>query len=218
MHQLLAPLSRPARYLDVVLVMAGIILFALYIHEDSWLIIISFTGLILSAICIGIFIINRNWIPQIIGSFSPSRRLTFFCMAGVITGSLLALILRHFFFDTLFPTAIAKFAIIAPLIGISEELLFRGYVQGRIRGSSRIISIIVAATAHTLYKYIALKTLSAPVEIEFLFLVKWTVIGGLIFGILRDLSNSVFPPCLAHGCFDILVYGGFASAPTWVWG
>ena len=217
MHQLFAHFSRPTRYLDVVLVMAGISIFAFYIHEDSWLIIISFTGLILSAICIGIFILSQNWIPQIIGSFSLTRRLICFCMAGVITGGALALVLRYFLFDTLFPTAVTKFVIIAPLIGISEELLFRGYIQGRIRESSRIISIVVAAAGHTIYKYIVLKTLSVPVEIELLFLVKWTLIGGLIFGILRDQANSVFPPCLAHGCFDILVYGGFDSAPVWVW-
>ncbi|UCG27365.1 MAG: CPBP family intramembrane metalloprotease [Bacteroidales bacterium] len=217
MKLLSAIFSRSAKYPDVLLVMTGIFIFALYIHEGSWLIVVSFAGLFLSALIIGNFIITRHNLYIIFGSFYFSWRLAGYIAAGLVAGSALALVFRHFFSNSLFPGTFAKFTIIAPLIGISEELIFRGYVQGRIRESSRVISVAVAAGGHTLYKFILLKTLTDSSGIDFPFLITWTLIGGVIFGTLRDLSDNILPPSLAHACFDILVYGGLATAPFWVW-
>jgi len=61
-------------------------------------------------------------------------------------------------------------------------------------------------------------SLSAMVSFDISFLVLWTFAGGILFGILREFSGSIIPPAIAHGCFDIIFYGGFASMPPWVWG
>jgi membrane protease YdiL (CAAX protease family) len=210
--------SRISRYQDVLLVLAGIFLFALYVHERSWLVIRSFAGLLLVALSLVIFLMNSDEGISVFGSLRFTPGGIGFLITGIVVGGILGLSYRHFFFDTTLPASITTFAIISPLIGITEELLFRGYLQGRIRGLNRVLAIVVAALGHTTYKCIVLRSLPDPSGIDFTFLITWTMIGGLIFGILRDLSDSIFPPALAHGCFDVIVYGGFVSAPVWVWG
>lgn len=210
--------SRISRCQDVLLVLAGLFLFALYVHERSWLVVISFAGLFLAALSLVIFFKNAKESISVFGSLRFTPGAIGFLITGILAGGILGVCYRYFFFDTRFPVPLTAFAIISPLIGITEELLFRGYLQGRIRELNRVLAIVVAALGHTTYKFIVLRSLPDPSGIDFPFLIIWTMIGGLIFGILRDLSDSVLPPSLAHGCFDVIVYGGFVSAPVWVWG
>jgi membrane protease YdiL (CAAX protease family) len=53
--------------------------------------------------------------------------------------------------------------------------------------------------------------------INYPFVALWTFVGGITFGLIRELSSSVIPPILAHAMFDLLVYGAVARAPWWVW-
>jgi hypothetical protein len=48
-------------------------------------------------------------------------------------------------------------------------------------------------------------------------LVIFTFVVGLLCGVSRVLSKSIIPACVAHGVFDILVYGGLSTWPVWVW-
>lgn len=210
--------SRISQYQDVLLVLAGLFLFALYVHERSWLVVISFTGLFLTAITLVNFFWKAKENRSVLGSFRFTSGAVWFLVSGIIAGGILGVCYRNFFFDTLFPDYLTPFALISSLIGITEELIFRGYLQGRFREVNRIIAIFLAALAHTSYKFIVLRSLPDPAAFDFPFLITWTMIGGLIFGVLRELSDSVLPPSLAHGCFDVIVYGGFVSAPLWVWG
>ncbi len=210
--------SRISRYQDVLLVLVGIFLFAFYVHQRSWLVVISFTGLFLAALSIVIFFRNTEEPTSVFGSFRFTPVAIVFIITGIVAGGILGVCYRYFFFDTTFPVSLTTFAIISPLIGITEELLFRGYLQGRIREQNRLLAIVVGALGHTAYKFIVLRSLPDPSGIDFSFLITWTMIGSLIFGILRELSDSVLPPSLAHACFDVIVYGGFVSAPIWVWG
>ncbi|MCK5693629.1 MAG: CPBP family intramembrane metalloprotease, partial [Bacteroidales bacterium] len=52
---------------------------------------------------------------------------------------------------------------------------------------------------------------------DFFYLIFWTFLGGLLIGTLRELSGSTIPPVIAHAVFDIILYGGLAIAPVWVW-
>jgi len=210
--------KRISRYQDVLLVLVGLFLFALYVHERSWLVVISFTGLFLAALSLVIFFKNAKESISVFGALRFTPGAIGFLITGILAGGILGVSYRYFYVDTTFPVSLTTFAIISPLIGISEELLFRGYLQGRIRPVNRVLAIVVAAMGHTMYKFIVLRSLPDPSGIDFPFLITWTMIGGLIFGLLRDLSDSVLPPSLAHGCFDVIVYGGFVSAPIWVWG
>jgi len=80
------------------------------------------------------------------------------------------------------------------------------------------VAVMLAAAAHTAYKAALFAFPPEGVVIDLEFLAVWTLIGGVVFGALRELSGSVLPPLAAHVVFDIVVYGGSVQAPWWVWG
>jgi membrane protease YdiL (CAAX protease family) len=53
--------------------------------------------------------------------------------------------------------------------------------------------------------------------INYSFILIWTILGGVAFGLLRECSGSVLPPVFAHAAFDLVAYGTVAEAPWWVW-
>jgi membrane protease YdiL (CAAX protease family) len=77
--------------------------------------------------------------------------------------------------------------------------------------------VVYASTVHTCYKLLVILSLSVPLQFDFFFLVAWTFVGGILFGSLRELSGSTLPPVIAHAVFDVVLYGGLATVPVWVW-
>ena len=115
------------------------------------------------------------------------------------------------------PLSLTRFAAVAALIGATEELLFRGVVQGRLRSLSPATAVLAAALLHTAYK-LSLFATPAPGELVNLrVLLTCTLAGGVAFGAVRQVSGSVWPCVAAHAAFDILGYGDCTAAPTWVW-
>ena len=53
--------------------------------------------------------------------------------------------------------------------------------------------------------------------INFPFIIAATLVGGLAFGLIRELSGGVLAPLAAHAAFDLIVYAELAEAPWWVW-
>lgn len=105
------------------------------------------------------------------------------------------------------PRGLTWVAALAALIGAAEELIYRGYVYGRMRAWGPLCAGATAAAGHTLYKC-ALFALTSSLA-ELLFLAGVTFLAGLLFGLLRErLGGTVFPVA-AHAAFDILVYGGW---------
>lgn len=102
------------------------------------------------------------------------------------------------------------------MIGATEELIFRGYIQFRSREFGVIISILIAAITHTVYKYVLFSSLSAIEVVNLGFLIFWTMVVGLILGIMKELSGSCWVPIIFHVVFDILVYGDGAIETWWV--
>ena len=144
-------------------------------------------------------------------------QIAFLVFAAILFGSLLGLV-HNFLYDApLLPSSLTKFALTAPLIGIVEELIFRGYIQGHLRPIGRIFPVVYAATVHTCYKLLVILSLSISLSFDFFFLVFWTFVGGLLFGALRELSGSTVPPVIAHAVFDVVLYGGLVTSPVWVW-
>ncbi len=163
------------------------------------------------------------------------------------------------------PADLRPFVLVAMAIGAAEEMLYRGYVQGRVaaaltrhsaaglrtrraysawgragRGGSSypprhsrearggcgdppraIISIVaaslLAAGAHTAYKTALFAFPPAGIEVDYGFLVLWTLVGGAAFGALRAWAGSVWPAVAAHVAFDLVAYGDAVRAPWWVW-
>ena len=177
---------------------------------------IAIAGLAGAGIAIGY---STRRIPFLfaLGINKLNGKILLYCLIAALLGIILAVLARHRFELSLVPAGLSRVALVAPLVGAFEEVVFRGYMQGLIRPIGRSFSVVFAALAHTGYKVLLILSLSGPLQFDYSFLVYWTIAGGLLFGTLRELSGSTFPPLTAHAVFDILMYGGMASAPAWVW-
>jgi membrane protease YdiL (CAAX protease family) len=109
------------------------------------------------------------------------------------------------------------FAGMACFIGATEELVYRGWLQGRLRAFGWPVAVVAAAAAHAAYKSALFAWPPGHSEINCGVIAGLTFAGGLVFGLLREFSGSVAPPMVAHAAFDLLVYGALARAPWWVW-
>ena len=200
------------------LVTSGICLFALFIHKDNYLQIISLAGLIFSGIVITRSINDLSSLLSTFGIIPFRKKVISYIIIGIVSGSIVGIVYNYSFEDSFLPSTLTRFAIMAPLIGITEELVFRGYVQTKTVSSGAWFSIIFASFGHTLYKFIVIASLLSDQSIDFPRLIVYTFTFGIALGILRNNSKNVFPPALAHAFFDIVVYGGAAVAPVWIWG
>lgn len=173
-------------------------------------------GLSVSALIIGYSIRHISILPAF-GISKPGRKTFFYALPAIITGLFLGMLTRNKFGLSLLPSTLGILALISPIIGALEELVFRGYIQGHLFPLGRIFPLIFTATAHTGYKSLVILTLSSSLQFDLMFLIMWTFLGGIVFGILRELSGSVIPPVIAHVVFDVVLYGGLSVAPAWVW-
>lgn len=202
---------------SAILVIGGICIFGMFIHADSWQRIISFAGLALAAVVISRSVRDIKSLLGVLGIVPFTRKVIYYSVAGIILGMLLGLLYNFIKADSLLPTTLTKFALMAPLIGITEELVFRGFVQSRSVSSGPLASVIITASGHTLYKYLVIRTVPVDLDTDIPSLVILTFLTGVVFGIMREASRSVIPPALAHALFDIIVYGGAILAPVWIW-
>lgn len=195
---------------------AGLFAFALFIHDPWPWRLMALTGLLVSGLFIG-FSLRQISFLELFGLGKAELRISLFTLAGLLIGCAMGIFTRQHFKLGLFPASLTLIALLAPLVGTVEELVFRGYIQGILEPLNRLFAMVYAAVAHTGYKLLVIYSLGRPQEFDFLFLAQWTLLGGLVFGGLRLLSKSIFPPVLAHAVFDILLYGGSVVAPFWVW-
>lgn len=201
---------------NVSLVVTGLLIFALFIHQPWPARAIALGGLLAAALLMG-FTRSQTALLNTLGLGMPGRRILLFTVLGIFLGVALGMFTRKHFNLGLLPATLTLVALIASLTGAVEELLFRGYIQGSLNPVNRIFALVYAAFTHTAYKLLVIYSLGRPMEFDFLFLARWTLLGGLAFGALRLLSRSVYPPLFAHAVFDILVYGASLTLPFWVW-
>ncbi len=200
---------------------AGMAIFALF-SGRGW----PWTAAGIAGFLAAAFFIQRSC-PSLRGALSlfglslyPAKTLIL-SLPGCALGIGLGIAYRWNFRMPAFPGAgLRPFAIAACAIGAAEELLYRGWMQGRLRtrgAANGILSLLLAAAAHTAYKAALFVFSPAPAGIDFTILISWTFGVGVLFGLLRELSRNVIPAAAAHASFDLLVYGTAAEAPWWVW-
>ena len=107
-----------------------------------------------------------------------------------------------------FPSVIIAIVYFYLLVALSEEILFRGYIQSRLNsvfdrpnrffGISWGFGLVISSVFFGLW-HLGLKsgTLEWPH-------VLWTVFAGLILGFVREKSESIIAPAILHG---IINYG-----------
>ena len=174
----------------------------------------------LAFLSLGLFLLLLfGWIlrspPSEIGSTFGLTGCRWYWIAGAAVGGLfLALLQRWDQGAAIFPRGLGPFAVLAMLIGLTEELVFRGFVFGRIQSSgSSVVAVGVSTIAHTLYKVAIFLPFAA---IDPLFLGGLTFAVGLILGGARMATRSIWPCVVFHVLFDLWVYGD-GPVPWWVW-
>ena len=198
-------------------VAAAMVVFALFAHSPMPESLLAAAALLVAGI-IGFRSLRAAATPADILGFSKiTWKVGAFLAAGGVLGAALAVLFRMRSGAGAAPTGLAAFAVVAAAIGGAEEILYRGYVQGRLRALGPVAAVALAAAGHTAYKSALFVWPPEGVAIDFAFLVAATFLGGLVFGALRELSRSVWPPLAAHVAFDLMVYGDWSQAPWWVW-
>jgi membrane protease YdiL (CAAX protease family) len=213
----LAKEHKVSLFIITVLFISGILLFAALPREPGKIFSVSYAGLLLAAVIIAFTIRKpRDFLTEFGLNAIPIEKYHLF-FAGLLTGVLFATIYRQDLHLPMVPTNLTFFAFTAAAIGFTEELLFRGFLQTRLRKINVFWSVMLATSSHTAYKVLLFAALRPVFEVNLLFLLFWTFTCGLIFGILKELSGSTFTPIAGHVTFDILVYGDRAIIPWWIW-
>ena len=204
--------------LELFLTLIGLCIFAWFIHGDRFSFIIAMGGLILASSVISRAIIKSDSLLSVFGLDHWNKKIIIYCSIGIFIGIILALVSRYVYKLSFIPGTLTFVAFASPLIGMTEELIFRGYMQGRLRKIHIISSIYIAAASHTLYKFLVLRSLPDGIRIHFFALITLTFGVGILLGYLRELSGNALPAMIMHATFDIVLYGDFTEMPEWVWG
>jgi membrane protease YdiL (CAAX protease family) len=194
---------------------AGIWLFAGFIHTAP---VIAIAGMIVTSFSVAYFAKSLIELLRIAGLTEYKWKLFPYSLAGLVLGISVGTFYGLNQSKALFPLYLTVNAIIAPSVGIAEELLFRGFIQGSMSRVSGWLGIFFASFSHTGYKVLVICMFPSDLGINLFYLAIFTFTGGLLLGWLRKASESIIPSALAHGCFDIMIYGALASLPVWVWG
>ena len=153
---------------------------------------------------------------HLFGIGTDGRNRLVWMLTGALTGFILSAYCRYHIGYSLIPAHLTLTALAAPVTGMTEELVYRGFIQGMLSHRNRAVGVITASAGHTVYKVILLAT--APVTGLFSIgsLAILTFVAGYLFGYFRVRSGVIYPAVIAHGIFDLIVYGD-QPVPSWMW-
>ena len=156
-------------------------------------------------------------LKRIIGESVYPEIMVLYSFAGVLFGIMLAILYRSHLDISLFPNSLHLFCFVAALIGCTEELVFRGFIQDYVKSINPLFSILFSTLSHTGYKCCLFLSPVVSADINIEFLAFWTIIAGILIGTIKHFSKNLLPSLITHSLFDILVYAENVAAPWWVW-
>jgi membrane protease YdiL (CAAX protease family) len=193
------------------------VLFALFALQPLPTLSLAMVGLLLTTLAMAVALRSTESLSELFGLTRPSGQQSRWIVLGLVLGTGLALLLRFTSDRPLLLAGLEPFVLVAAAIGAAEELLFRGFVQGRLGRLGWPAAVLLAALAHAAYKTTLFAFPPEGFAIHYSTLALLTFVCGAALGLTRQLSGSVLPALFAHVLFDILVYGDWAGAPWWVW-
>lgn len=217
-------------------VSAGTWLFACFIHSYP---IIGVAALFMSAMVMAYYLTSFKELLSVTGLLKFNREVAMYSALVIAVGIALGIVLNIVYHQPIVTLPLKLTAITVAFVGITEELMFRGFIQGMLarystfiqsrihiyttfnqRRLSRyaiLIPILGSAASHTIYKVLVIGSFPIDLGFNLYYLAFFTFTVGILAAWARHSSKSVIPTGLGHGFFDIVVYGSIA-VPVWVWG
>lgn len=197
----------------------GLVLFAWCSHQGLPWSMAGAAGLLITASAMSWLQFGGASSASVLGLERFSRSATMFAVAGVLIGVGAGVSQRYALGIPVQPAErVEWFVVVACLIGATEEIVYRGWLLGRVRSFGWPAAVVVAAAAHAAYKTALFAWPSVPSAVDLTGIALGTFAGGIVLGVLRVMSGSLIPAVLAHMAFDFVVYASVAHAPWWVWG
>ena len=198
---------------------ASTIGFALTAHRDEWLLWRCLSLALASVALCGGWVTADDPVKTTLGRCQSHYRLAWIAVAVALAVAAAARY-RFLIGQSIFPTTLHAFAFFAMAIGCTEELLWRGWMQGTlIEPLGPFHATLLAAGSHTAYKT-ALFLFPPPgitffPLVSFLFMASCTFGAGVVLGYLRTREGTIVPPVAFHVVFDLFVYCQYTSTPWW---
>ena len=212
-----AILEKQSEIRDVIICALSFMFFAFFVTASLPVKLLAFPSLIIVVAIISIEK-NRDVLTAIFatGNLFSLQKISWY-LVGILMGIAGSLFYRGSIGMPVFPDKVSVFAFLAILVGITEELIFRGFIQGRLTNLNATFAIVFAALAHALYKAFLFISPWAQWHPGVLSFFLFSFGAFIVIGCLRQFSKSMLPPILVHAIFDLLVYAETVQAPWWVW-
>jgi len=178
---------------------------------------LSLAGIFVCSSLIVYQVNSFNDLARIFDLRKVSGHAYYYGAISILIGLLWALIFRDYLPIPLLPSRITSFALTAMAIGSVEEIIFRGYIQQKLRSSGMVVSILGASALHTFYKCFLFLVLPAIHPTDYFVLLTWTFPMGCLLGLLKEYSRNTLVPLSGHATFDLITYGDGAIDSWWVW-
>lgn len=117
----------------------------------------------------------------------------------------------------LLPVEATLFALTATLTGTVEEIIFRGYIQLKLRKNGLLLSVVATSALHTFFKCFVFLILPPVYATNYLHFALWTFSMGCLLGLLKEYGHSTWIPVSGHAFFDLIVYGDKMVNAWWIW-
>jgi len=195
----------------------GLLIFICFIQLEFPRNLCSVLGIILSGRIILSEIRSFKDLPCIFDVKKPTEYFGYFFAVSILLGLFWGIVFRQSLNIPIIPEKPGYFAFIAMAIGMVEELIFRGYIQRKLRNIGIVFSIFGASLMHAFYKCFIFIILPVIHPTDFFYLFIWTFVVGSILGALKEFSGNSLVPVSGHAMFDLIVYGDGRIDTWWVW-
>lgn len=203
--------------MDVLVFISGLLAFiALRQLTSPWK-YLSVAGILLSGTVLATEVKNYKDLFRLFDLKKVSGNGYYYWVICLLLGLLWGIGFRDYLDISLLPKKGSLFAFTAMLTGGVEEVIFRGYIQLKLRNKGIFWAVVITSAAHTFYKCFIFWTLPSIYPTDYLYFALWTFTMGCLLGLLKEYGRSTVVPVSGHALFDLIVYGDKMVNAWWIW-